>query len=111
MDKYDLVQLNAAIIRSYKCTEKEAQSIANYAKNLDDSLQPVINAWIKDESIIGFEVNGINCQYIMEKLHTHFLDALFHMNEFVKKPQEAERFKRIRITIKDAPKSGGYHHE
>lgn len=90
-----------AIIRELGCSQQEAIKMMNYAKDLDDTLQPVLDAWIEDGRVLDFSVNDVDLRMVMDKLGTSFLPALFHMNRFVSQPDETERFKRLRVMNRD----------
>lgn len=86
-----------AIIRESRCSEEEAAQMLNYANNLNSKLHPSLNAWIKNGEVLDFSVDGISIGYIMNKLQTSFLPALFHLNRFLENPSEVERFKNLRV--------------
>ncbi|HCC06663.1 MAG TPA: hypothetical protein DEP72_00660 [Clostridiales bacterium] len=101
MVTYNENDLIKAIVREYKCLEDEANRIKNYAKDLDESLQQVMDEWIECGKICDYMINGVNIQYIMNKLPTSFLGAVMHMNKFINNPSEVEKFKKLRIINKD----------
>lgn len=100
-----------AIMREYKCDKKKALRYIDNIKGFSDKLQPVLDAWIYDGSIIDFSVNDVDIHYIMQKMRTHFLAAIMHMNRFILDPEEAQRFKNMKIMIKDAYPFGGVKNE
>lgn len=106
MVRYKEEMLTGAIVREYKCSEKDAIQLMKYATCLSDELQPVLDAWIENGTILDFNVNDVNIQYIMNKMQTSFLPALFHMNKFIEIPHETVRFKKLRIMNKDVAFNG-----
>ncbi len=96
-----------AIIRECKCDKTRALRYINQIKEYSSELQPVLDAWIHDGTIKNFEINGVDINYIMKKMNTHFIAALMHMNRFIMDPGEADRFKEFELIIMDAYPPGG----
>ena len=98
---YDPEKLRAAIQRSYQLPHRQVDRIVDHLDQIDDLLQPVLDAWIEDGTLLPFQVEGIDCEYIMKKLRTHFMDSLIHMSEFLKDRDKAAQFKKSMIVFKD----------
>lgn len=102
----DTEKLLAAIFRNYQCSSRDAARLANCAKDLDDRLQPVLDAWIMDDTVTDYAVNGVGCRYIMEKTGAGFLPALAQLDYFLKNPDEVDSFKRIPFRVMDISTKG-----
>jgi hypothetical protein len=66
--------------------------------NLDERLQGVLGAWIKDRTETDYTFEGISIRQIMEKEECTFLDALSSMSTFVSHPESIKDYQKLRFT-------------
>lgn len=63
--------------------------------NMDERLQPVLDAWIEDRTVTNYTFEGISIKEIMEKEKSGFLSALSTMNTCLRKPGFIEEYRKI----------------
>lgn len=64
-------------------------------RKLEDRLQPVLDAWIKDRTEMDFTFQGISIKDIMDKEECWFLSALGTMSMFLGDPEYIEEYRKV----------------
>ena len=66
----------------------------NAEKNMDERLQPILDAYLKDKTIINFQFEDVCIEEIMEKYT--FFDSLVKMSMFLKNPEDIKIFRKYK---------------
>jgi hypothetical protein len=56
---------------------------------MDEKLQPVLDAWVKDGTIVDFQIGEVSLSFLMED--RSFFDALLDLEVLIKKPNLAKK--------------------
>lgn len=80
------------------CSDELAQKMSSQLKTLDKKLKPVVEAWLHDDKI-GFDLNGITLDLIMEKEHVSYIQAIFSMNTLLSNPQFAAIYNEFDFSV------------
>lgn len=75
-------------------SKEAADSMSSYTRKLNIRLKPILAIWAETGIIPDFSIGDISIKYIMDKLQTPFLPALFHMNNFLENPGLFEHFQK-----------------
>ncbi len=63
--------------------------------NMDDRLQPVLDAWIKDRTETNYTFHDISIKEIMERENCGFLGALSTMNTCLRSPGFIAEYRKV----------------
>jgi len=63
-------------------------------ERMDDKLQPVLDAWVKDSTIIDFQVGEVSLAFLMED--RNFFEALFKLWGCIDEPELAKKERMTR---------------
>jgi hypothetical protein len=72
---------------------------------IDEKLYPVLNTWIKDQTVEDIEIEGYTIQRIMNLSKENFIGALLFADRLIKHPittkEKLKRLERNDVGIKD----------
>ena len=79
------------IAKETGCDKIAAKQMTEQIKKIHKDLRPVVSAWVKGD-LIGYNLNGITLDTIMEKERITYIQAIFSMSTLLNNPDFATMY-------------------
>jgi hypothetical protein len=87
----DWTKVIEKISKETSCDKIAAEQMIEQIQKINKELRPVVSAWVKDE-LIGYNLNGITLDTIMEKERITYIQAVFSMSTLLDNPDFAAMY-------------------